>query len=103
MNLLPPIQPIRRAAATIRNITIAAILIIASIFSTRSNPLLPKNTINMPTTANPAANIHMGTAGNQNREKMDRAVSWLPIINNSENQYNQPLPNPAQLPNAFLA
>ncbi|MNW62335.1 hypothetical protein D3C74_404580 [compost metagenome] len=75
----------------------------ASTFSTRSNPLLPKKTIISPSRPKPAAKIHIGTAGNQNRAKMARAVSWLPMISSSENQYTQPLAKPAQLPKAFLA
>ncbi|MNE92802.1 hypothetical protein D3C80_1905720 [compost metagenome] len=73
--MLPPIQPARRATAITRNIRIAATFMTASTFSTRSNPLLPKKTINNPKTAKPAAQIHMGTAGNQKRENMDKAVS----------------------------
>ncbi|MNC34830.1 hypothetical protein D3C75_832860 [compost metagenome] len=99
----PPIHPASKAAARTINISMAAILMTASTFSTRSNPLLPKNTIVSPSKPKPAAKIHMGTAGNQNRAKMDKAVSWLPMIRSSENQYTQPLSKPAQLPKAFLA
>ncbi|MNC54724.1 hypothetical protein D3C75_1042190 [compost metagenome] len=53
----------------------AAILITASTFSTRSNPLLPKKTMIKLTSPNPAAKTHIGIAGNQKREKIARAVS----------------------------